>query len=92
MHTQSGRNIIKFYGGYKHSNAKSACLILEYANRGNLESYMEKTPPPQTPEETKAFQIEFWNLSEALRRLHVIPVEHENYEGYILEIQGVILS
>src|ERR1700761_6464403 len=79
-YAQSGRNIIRFYGGYKHSNGQSACMILEYANGGTLESYMEKTPPPITTKGRRDFLTSFWALSIALTKIHNMQVEDQRYE------------
>ena len=63
--------IIAYYGSFVDENTYN--IILEYADRGNLEQFMEAMPPPSTAEN----MIELWDrlckISHGLAVLHGTP-------------------
>lgn len=67
----SDTNIIGFYGGYRQHNTYN--IILEYANNGNLEEYLQRTEPPTRTSDIYVFWKNILKLPIALKFLHNFP-------------------
>lgn len=66
-----GRNensIVGFYGSFEHREAFH--VILEYANSGTLQEYLNTIPPPMKTEDILSFWENFLTLTRALEGLH----------------------
>ena len=61
-------HIIDYYGGFIHGNSYN--LILEYADRGTLESFMRDTAPPSTIEDTLLFWDRLSNVTHGIMTIH----------------------
>ena len=61
-------NIIGCYGGFVCQDTYN--IILEYADFGNLDKYMEKTPPPSTTQEKVIFWERFLEVVSGLVTIH----------------------
>lgn len=75
-------NIIAFYGGYELHNTYN--IILEYADGGNLNHYMKRTPPPVSPEELSTFWSEFFNILNGIQTIHGVGQEQANQSHMLL--------
>ena len=62
------RNIIAFYGGFEQESSYN--IILEYADGGNLDQYMELTPSPTNRQERHDFWINFLDIFDGLAVIH----------------------
>jgi len=71
--------IIGFYGSYRHGNAFH--IILEYANEGTLEDFLQKVTPPTNPHDIYVLWRNMLQLLCALTVLH--NVGREDTEGYL---------
>jgi hypothetical protein len=58
---------VSYYGSFTHGSTFN--IILEYANRGNLEHYFQKTTPPREPEDINNFWKSLISLIEVLAAL-----------------------
>ncbi|XTI93229.1 kinase-like protein [Cenococcum geophilum] len=72
LRTNTARNpsMIGFYGSYRHG--ESCNLILEYANEGTLEDYLQKCSPPTTGPDIYKFWSGLLGLIKALEAIHYI--------------------
>ncbi|MCJ1391817.1 hypothetical protein MMC18_004684 [Xylographa bjoerkii] len=61
-------HIIAYYGGFIHGNSYN--IILEYADRGTLESFMRTTDPPSTVEDTLLFWNRIFGIIDGLINIH----------------------
>ena len=61
-------NIIGFYCGFVCQETYN--IILEYADFGNLDEYMEKVPPPSTTQEKMIFWDNFSAVLNGLAKIH----------------------
>lgn len=61
-------NIIGFYGGFVRGETYN--IILEYADLGNLDSYMERTRPPLRPKDKIVFFDRYFDVFNGLVRIH----------------------
>ena len=61
-------NIIGFYGGFVCEETYN--IILEYADLGNLDDYMERIPPPSTLHEKMTFWDNFLSVMNGLVKIH----------------------
>lgn len=63
--------VIAYYGSFIDDDTYN--IILEYADRGNLEDFMKSTPEPTT----ETYMIEFWDrlcsISHGLALIHGTP-------------------
>jgi len=76
---------VKFYGSFRQLG--SYCLILEYADGGNLGEFFQGQAPPSTPEDVILFWKSLFQVFIGLERIHqlisyngdeVIKGIHEN--------------
>lgn len=64
----SSPSIVAFYGSFIQGNSYN--LIFEYADRGSLESFMERTIKPESPEDTLLFWDRLTNITHGLQWIH----------------------
>lgn len=62
------QNVIKFYMGYEQGNTYN--VILEYADKGDLEDFFKNTPPPSTGIDICHFFEGMFGLAEAVKEIH----------------------
>ena len=62
------KGIVGFYGSFEHREAFH--IILEYANCGTLQEYMNAVPPPMRTEDILSFWESLLILTRALEGLH----------------------
>lgn len=72
-------NIVKFYGSYNYGPHFN--VILEYADRGTLEEYFARVPPPSTAQEVFHFWESLLPLQRALGQLHELRFDSEVVQG-----------
>lgn len=60
--------MIGFYGSFKQDNTYN--VILEYADKGNLEQYFRTVSPPTREEDKIKFWERLFNLAKALVQMH----------------------
>ena len=65
---------MEFYGSFIRENTYN--IILEYADLGNLDQYMEKYGPPTNPTDRAMFWDRFLEVLFGLIRIH-----HEDESG-----------
>ena len=87
-------NIIGFYGSFVREETYN--IILEYADLGTLDDFMETTQPPSSTSEKMIFWDRFFDVGHGLVRIHG---EEENSGtvpqillGYVLFILAFISS
>lgn len=84
--------IISFYGSYKHG--ETFHIILEHADKGTLEDYLQTIPRPSNSHDIYVFWNNFLKLLNALNILH--NVGRENQEGYFchhdIKPQNILVS
>lgn len=61
-------SLIQFLGSYKQGDTYN--ILLEYADRGTLEDFFGKVPPPSLSEDIVMFWGRFFNVIQALVRIH----------------------
>ena len=66
--TTASRNIIGFYGSFTHSGTCN--VVLEYADKGNLEDYLQSVPPPTKPEDIITFWEGLLHIAQGLLTIH----------------------
>lgn len=82
-----GKSIIGFHGSYVQDGSYN--ILLEYADRGTLEDYLQKTPPPTTGEDI----IKFWSaLFKVIQALHLIHNVQGNDSNDPPILQGCVHS
>ena len=62
------QNIIAFYGGFEREDTYN--IILEFADGGNLDEFIKRTPPPINPNELSIFWDKFFNILHGLAVIH----------------------
>ncbi|KAL9034527.1 MAG: hypothetical protein Q9214_007005, partial [Letrouitia sp. 1 TL-2023] len=62
------QNIIAFYGGFERENMYN--IILEYADGGSLDEFMERTPAPPDSNQLSIFWNQFFNILNGLAIIH----------------------
>ncbi|KAL9611816.1 MAG: hypothetical protein Q9167_003584 [Letrouitia subvulpina] len=62
------QNIIAFYGGFERENMYN--IILEYADGGSLDEFMERTPAPPDSNQLLVFWDQFFNILYGLAIIH----------------------
>lgn len=79
-------HIISYYGGFVHGNSYN--IILEYADKETLESFMEKTDPPSTVEDTLLFWNRFFDVTHGIMTIHGLTRNESSasqiLNGYLL--------
>ena len=79
-------NIIGFYGSFVRDGTYN--IILEYADRGTLDKYMEVTPEPKSPSEIMKFWDRIFAVMQGLAHIHGTSelgyVVHHGYDLWIL--------
>ncbi|KAK0652661.1 hypothetical protein B0T16DRAFT_427050 [Cercophora newfieldiana] len=68
LSVQSSENVVKFYGSFRQLG--SYCLILEYADGGDLGEFFDNCPPPSTPEDVVLFWKSLFQVFSGLERIH----------------------
>jgi serine/threonine protein kinase len=63
-----GKSIIGFFGSIEQDGSYN--VLLEYADGGTLEDYLQKTPSPTTGHEICKFWSAFFNVIKALTLIH----------------------
>ncbi|KAL8649187.1 MAG: hypothetical protein Q9210_004551 [Variospora velana] len=61
-------NIVAFYGSFIQDASYN--LILEYADRGNLETFMKRTPKPESVEDVVFFLDRLVNIVHGVQCIH----------------------
>ena len=61
-------NIIGFYGSFQRGECFN--IVLEYADLGNLEEYMQKVYPPSSTEDTILFWDSLFDVVRGLVTIH----------------------
>jgi serine/threonine protein kinase len=64
-------NIIHFYGSYLYRDNFN--ILLEYADKGDLEHYFREVQQPTTREDIVRFWSNFFMLGQALACIHEVP-------------------
>jgi serine/threonine protein kinase len=67
---RNASHIIGYYGSYKHGETRH--ILLEYADRGDLETNFMEVDPPQKGEDILRFWKGILNLVVALVAIHAI--------------------
>lgn len=66
-------SIIKFHGNYTQGNTHN--ILLEYADKGDLEEYFWRELPPTLSEEIGEFWKEMFSILDALKTIHNVGDE-----------------
>lgn len=61
-------SVIGFYGSYIHGDSYN--ILLEFADKGNLEEYFRNESPPSNREDIVKFWEGLFQLIKALRAIH----------------------
>ncbi|KAF2764907.1 kinase-like protein [Teratosphaeria nubilosa] len=69
--------MIGYYGSYIYRETYN--IILEYANEGTFEHYMQKRQPPSEGDDIIAFWRSLLDVSKALSRLHEQSLDETDY-------------
>ena len=72
-------------------------MLLEYADKGNLEEYFQRTQPPSTGEDIVKFWRSLFNVLKALSRIHEVrrtsATGPQIFQGYLFlfreEVSGI---
>ena len=87
-------NIIGFYCGFVFQETYN--IILEYADLGNLNDYMERIPPPMTTQEKMTFWDNFLAVLNGLVKIHGEgeddPDIFQILLGYVMRISKPVRS
>lgn len=67
-------HIIAYYGSFEQNG--TYYLILELVNDGNFLEYLERTPPPQTPQDIYDFWTSVIGLFEGFHQVHQLLRHH----------------
>lgn len=65
---QRPENIVDYYGHFVQNNKH--CILLEYAQLGNLEMYFEKASPPESAADMLQFWQSMFKLLDGLALIH----------------------
>lgn len=68
-------HLIAFFGNYTHSGTYN--IILEYADRGSLEQYLQTEPPFSSEEISKVWESLF-GILKALESIHQVELAKPN--------------
>jgi serine/threonine protein kinase len=60
--------LVKFYGSFRQLG--SYCLILEFADGGDLGEFFDKCSPPSTVEDVALFWRSLFQVFAGLERIH----------------------
>lgn len=63
-------NIVSFYGSFIQNDTRY--LILEYTDKGNLEEYFQRVPPPQDVDSIRHFWVSLCGIFKALSAIHEV--------------------
>ncbi len=78
-------NIIGFYGSFQREECFN--IVLEYADLGNLDEYMQHQHPPSSTEDTISFWDNFFDVTLGLVTIHGTregnPEEPQILLGYV---------
>jgi hypothetical protein len=70
-------------------------ILLEYADRGTLEDYLQSTDPPTTGEEIFKFWGALFNIIQALDLIHNVQGSDPNdppiLQGYVPPLLGFLM-
>jgi len=83
LNHQPSANLLQFFGSFRQLG--SCSLVLEYVDGGNLEEFLDKTPPPTTSEDVAMFWANLFKALNGLDRIHqIVPYEDgEVIMGYV---------
>ncbi|KAG8532871.1 uncharacterized protein KY384_002749 [Bacidia gigantensis] len=81
---QPPQNIIGYHGSFRRKNTYN--LILEYANKGNLEDFMRQNPPPSTGQEIILLWERLFELYLGLVVIHHPEPGLDQVHGYHQDI------
>lgn len=68
--TKNVDSIINYYGSYIHGQEFN--ILLEYADRGNLEDYFKRETPPSRGFDIVRFWESLFQLIDGLRVIHSV--------------------
>lgn len=80
-------HIITYYGSFVHGKAYN--IILEYADEGTLESFMEKTDQPSTVEEALLIWDRITDVTHGIMTIHGLT-RNESSASQILKGYGCV--
>jgi serine/threonine protein kinase len=63
-----GKSIIGFYGSFVQDGSYN--ILLEFADRGTLDHYLDTTSPPTTGEDVYKLWNALFNVIKALKSIH----------------------
>lgn len=70
------KNVIGFYGSYEQNGLYS--ILLEYADVGTLEDYLQRTSSPTTGNDIYLFWRSLFNVINGLRSIHDVQGKDES--------------
>lgn len=79
--------VLAYYGSFIDSDTYN--IILEYADRGNLEQYLKLTPKPPTFQDMIVYWERFSNITHGLAAIHGVPGSAERGTSVLL---GYVLA
>lgn len=85
--------IVRHHGSFRHGSI--FCMLLEYANKGNLEQYLQICQPPVTTLDILTFWRSFFSLLDVLIALSRITYEGDdvNYQMCVCKLErGLALT
>ena len=78
-------HIIAYYGGFIHGNSYN--IVLEYADKGTLETFMRITEPPLSVEHTLLFWNRLFDVSHGIMTIHNVMGDDRSaarfFNGYV---------
>lgn len=78
-------NIIGFHGSFTQNGTFN--VLLEFADKGTLEEYFEKTSPPSSGEDVIKFWRGLFKILRALNMIHNVPKGESDgpqfFQGYL---------
>ncbi len=79
---QPAPNIIEFYANFQYGGTYN--IVLEYADLGTLEDYMQETPPPFSASHQMLFWRNLLDLGYGLLTIHGKEENHKNVPQIML--------
>ena len=79
--------VLAYYGSFIDRDTYN--IILEYADRGNLEQYLKSTPKPPTFQDMIVYWERFSNITHGLAAIHGVPGSAERGTSVLL---GYVLA
>lgn len=78
-----GKSIIGFYGSYEQNGSYNA--LLEFADLGTLEDYLQGTSPPTTGEDIYKFWHALFNVIKGLKMIHDVRGNDASDSSQVLQ-------